>query len=322
MNVPLPFWIAFNLFVLAMLALDLGVFHRRAHQIGLREAAWWSAFWIALGLLFGLGVYRYAGPHTGLEYLTGYLLEKSLSVDNLFVFVMIFGAFAVPATYQHRVLFWGILGALVMRGALILAGAYLIERFHWVTYLFGLFVLVTGLRMAVQRQQDIDIESNWIVNASRRYLRITGHYRGARLLVRSGGRLWATPLLVVLLVVEFTDLMFAMDSIPAIFAVTKNPFIVYTSNVFAILGLRSLYFLLAGCVDRFRYLRPALAVILVFVGAKMLLADVYRVPIALSLAFIGLVLSLALIGSLAFQRTTGSTGEPVLCRPANEPKAE
>ncbi len=320
MDVPIAFWIVFNLFVLAMLALDLGVFHRRAHEIGLREAAAWSAMWISLGLLFGLGVYLYAGPHPGLEYLTGYLLEKSLSVDNLFVFVMIFGAFVVPRAYQHRVLFWGIMGALVMRGALILTGAYLIERFHWVTYLFGAFVLVTGVRMAMHQEREFDIESNWIVNASRRYLRVTRGYRGARFVLRSGGRLWVTPLLVVVLVVEFTDLMFAMDSIPAIFAVTRQPFIVYTSNVFAILGLRALYFLLASCVDRFHYLRPGLAVILIFVGAKMLLADAYRIPIVPSLAFIAIVLSLSVIASLAFPRVVEPDGEGVLCRGSDGPK--
>lgn len=308
MDVPIGFWIAFNLLILGMLALDLGLFHRRAHEVSLREAAAWSALWVALGLAFGAGFYRFAGRHTALEYITGYLLEKSLSVDNLFVFVMIFSAFAVPRAYQHRVLFWGILGALVMRGTIILTGAYLLQRFHWVIYIFGAFVLVTGVRMAIQREQNFDVQSNRIVRLTRRFLRVTRDYRGSRFLLRSGGRLWATPLLIVVIVVEFTDLMFAMDSIPAIFAVTREPFIVYTSNVFAILGLRALYFLLAGIVDRFVYLRFGLAIILIFVGAKMLLGDIVHVPITVSLSVIAIVLTLSILASFAIPRRGPETG--------------
>jgi tellurite resistance protein TerC len=292
-------WVAFNLLVLGLLALDLGVFHRTAHAVGAREAAIWSAIWIGLSLLFCFGIYQVAGPQAGTEWLTGYLIEKSLSVDNIFVFVLIFGAFAVPAIYQHRVLFWGILGALVMRATMILAGAYLLEQFHWIIYLFGALLIVTGVRMAFGGEKEINVETNIAVRVARRLFPITPDYRGARFFVRENRILLATPLFVVLLVVEFTDLIFAVDSIPAIFAVTDDPFIIYTSNVFAILGLRSLYFLLAGVVDRFHLLKYGLAVILVFVGTKMLLADIRPIPIVVSLLFIGTVLVVSVVASLA-----------------------
>jgi tellurite resistance protein TerC len=291
-------WVAFNVGVIGLLALDLGVFHRRPHAVGIREAALWSAFWIALSLLFNAGIYFYAGRQPALEFLTGYLIEKSLSVDNIFVFVLIFRAFAVPAAYQHRVLFWGILSALVLRGIMIGLGAYLIKNFHFVIYLFGAFLVVTGIRLARQKAGHMHPEDNPLVRLARRRLPVTGHYEGAKFFVREHGRLLATPLLLVLIAVEFTDILFAVDSIPAIFAVTRDPFLVYTSNVFAILGLRALYFLLADVIDRFHYLKPALALILVFVGTKMLVVDIYPIPIHISLAVIGVTLAGGIVASL------------------------
>ena len=300
--VPTWLWFVFNAFVLAMLALDLFVFHRTAHQVRVHEAAAWSAVWVALALLFGGGVYAFLGRDAGLEYFAGYVIEKALSVDNIFVFILIFGFFRVPAQYQHRVLFWGILGALVMRGALIAAGAYLIEQFHWVIYLFGGFLVFTGIRMATHVEQDIDPERNPVLRLVRRFVAVTPAYHGQTFFVRLGEggarRLAATPLFVVLVLVETTDLIFAVDSIPAIFAVTQDPFIVYSSNVFAILGLRALYFLLADVIHRFRYLKAGVSVVLVFVGAKMLLADVVQVPIGVSLAVIVGVLGAATAASL------------------------
>jgi tellurite resistance protein TerC len=295
-------WLAFNAFVLGMLALDLGVFHRKAHEVSLKEAGAWSAVWIALALAFNVGIYLWKGREPALQFLAGYLIEKSLSVDNIFVFVLIFGYFAVPAAYQHRVLFWGILGALLMRGAFIAAGAALLAKFHWIIYLFGAFLVVTGVKMALVRSEGIHPERNPLVRLARRLLRVTNGYREDRFVVREGGAWAATPLLLVLLVVESTDLVFAVDSIPAIFAVTSDPFIVYTSNVFAILGLRSLYFLLAGVVEKFTYLKLGLSVVLAFVGVKMLLTDVAKVPIALSLAVIATVIAVAVVASLLRNR--------------------
>ena len=295
-------WIAFNAFVLAMLAIDLLVFHRHAHEVRAREAAAWSAVWIALALLFGGGVYAFMGRDAGLEYFAGYVIEKALSVDNIFVFILIFGLFRVPAEFQHRVLFWGILGALVMRGALIAAGAYLIEQFYWVMYVFGAFLIFTGIRMATHVEHDIDPATNPVIRLVRRLVPVTPAYHGQKFFVRLGDagsrRLFATPLFVVLALVETTDLIFAVDSIPAIFAVTTDPFIVYSSNVFAILGLRALYFLLADAIHRFHYLKAGVSVVLVFVGAKMLVADIYHVPIGLSLALIVGVLAFATAASL------------------------
>jgi tellurite resistance protein TerC len=293
-------WVAFNAVVVALLALDLGVFHRKAHAVGVREAAVWSTIWISLALAFDVAVYRFMGAETGAEWLTGYLIEKSLSVDNIFVFVLIFAGFAVPAALQHRVLFWGILGALVMRGALIFAGAYLIEQFHWIIYVFGAFLVFTGLRMALASQREVAVESHAVVRLARRFFPVTDGYRGPRFTVKEGGRRLITPLLLVLLVVETSDLIFAVDSIPAIFAVTTDPFIVYTSNVCAILGLRSLYFLLAGVMGRFHYLKYGLSAILVFVGAKMLVSGIDEVQVGagLSLAIIGGILAVAVGASL------------------------
>jgi tellurite resistance protein TerC len=299
-------WAGFNAFVLAMLALDLGVFHRKAHEVSIREAAGWSAVWVALALAFNYGVYHFAGRDAGLQFLTGYLIEKALSVDNIFVFVLVFSYFRVPARYQHRVLFWGILGALVMRGIMIAAGAALIARFHWVIYLFGAFLVVTGIRMATQKEHAIEPESNPVIRLIRRLVPVTGQYHGQSFFVREGGRRVATPLFVVLAFVETTDLIFAVDSIPAVFAVTTDPFLVYTSNVFAILGLRALYFLLAGVIHRFHFLKLGLSAVLVFVGAKMLLADAYEVPMGLSLGIIALVLAVSVVASLLYPRAAAA----------------
>jgi tellurite resistance protein TerC len=299
-------WIGFNAFVLAMLAVDLFVFHKEAHEVRAAEAAGWSVLWIALAVLFGAGVYRFMGPQAGLEFFAGYLIEKALSVDNIFVFVLIFGFFRVPPRYQHRVLFWGILGALIMRGGMIAAGAYLIQHFHWVIYVFGAFLVFTGVRMAIQKEHGLDPDSNPAIRLIRRVMPVTRAYHGQKFFVREhvAGRLRlaATPLFVVVALVETTDLIFAVDSIPAIFAVTQDPFIVYSSNVFAILGLRALYFLLAEVIDRFHYLKLGLSVVLVFVGLKMLAADVYKVPVGVSLAVIVGVLGVAVAASWFWPR--------------------
>jgi tellurite resistance protein TerC len=287
--------VGFNAFVLLMLALDLGVFHRRAHEVKLKEAAAWSAVWVTVAMLFNVAVYVYAGPQAGLEFLTGYLVEKSLAVDNIFVIAMIFSYFAVPAMYQHRVLFWGILGALVMRGAFIGAGAYALERWHWVIYVFGGILLITGIKMAIRKDEAVDLENNVVVKTARRWLPISARYDGQKFWTVENGKRVATPLFLVLLLVEFTDLVFAIDSIPAIFAITKDPFLVYTSNVFAILGLRSMYFLLAGVVHKFVYLKYGLSLVLVFVGGKMMLLDVVKVPTAVSLG----VIATLILGSIA-----------------------
>jgi tellurite resistance protein TerC len=294
------FWLyaPFTLFVLAILALDLGVFHRRAHAVTLRQAGTWTGAWVALALLFNGWVYAAHGPEKALEFLTGYLVEYSLSVDNIFVFVTVFAFFAVPAAFQHRVLFWGILGALAMRGAMIAAGSALLARFHWALYLLGAFLVLTGLKMLFRRDAHAAPERNLLVRAFRWLLPVTEGYDGPRFFVRRRGSLHATPLLLVLLAVETTDLVFAADSIPAIFAITRDPFIVYTSNVFAVLGLRSLYFLLAGIVERFRCLRAGLALVLRFVGARMLLAGAVEIPVAVSLAGVLAILGSAILGSL------------------------
>lgn len=291
-------WLGFNVVVIGMLVLDLGVFHRRAHTVTMREATVWSVIWIALSLVFNLVIYATWGARPALEFLTGYLIEKSLSIDNIFVFVLIFSYFRVPSEYQHRVLFWGVLGALVMRAALIFVGATLLARFHWIIYVFGGFLVVTGIRMALQRQEEKDLGTNAAVRLVRRLMPVTDAYHGQRFVIADGARRLATPLLLVLVLIEASDLIFAVDSIPAIFAVTGDPFLVYTSNVFAILGLRSLYFLLAGVVGLFRYLRLGLAVVLSFVGVKMLVAEFYKIPISVSLAVILGILAISILASL------------------------
>jgi tellurite resistance protein TerC len=294
----LGLWVGFNLFVLALLALDLGVFHRKAHEVTVREGVLWSVVWISLSLAFNVGIYLWRGHEAGLEFLTGYLIEKSLSVDNIFVFMLVFTYFKVPVEYQHRVLFWGILGALVMRGAMIVAGAGLMRQFHWIIYLFGGFLVLTALRIATQKTHSVNPDRNPAVRLLRRLMPISTDYDGSRLFTRIDGRLAATPLFATLLVVEFTDVVFALDSIPAIFAITTDPFIIYTSNVFAILGLRALYFALAGFLEQFHYLKPGLAVVLGFVGAKMLLADLYKVPVVASLLIIVTILATSVVASI------------------------
>jgi tellurite resistance protein TerC len=286
--------------VLALLTLDLGVFHRRAHAVSAREAATWTIVWVSLAAMFGAGIWYFMGRQAALEFAAGYLVEEALSVDNLFVFVMIFSYFKVPKALQHRVLFWGILGALVMRGAMIGTGALLIARVHWIIYAFGAFLVITGIRMAFHDESDIEPESNPFLKLVRRLLPVTKQFDGPHFFVMDGGVRAATPLFVVLVLVETTDLLFALDSIPAIFAVTRDPFLVYTSNVFAILGLRALYFLIANVIVQFHYLKYGLSIVLAFVGSKMLLSTVYPIPIGTSLLVIAGVLVLSVVASLVF----------------------
>jgi len=287
-----PLWAGFLAFVAAMLALDLGVFHRKAHAISLREAAVWSAVWIGLAGVFAAGVFWFGGPRLGMEFTTGYLIEKALSIDNIFVMVILFGAFGVPAHQQHRVLFWGIIGALVMRAIFIFAGTALIARFHWTVYVFGAFLIITGIRMLRSTGQQAHPEDSAAIRLTRRVLPVTTGQEGSeRFFVRVDGRRMVTPLFLALVAVELTDLIFAVDSIPAILAISREPFIVFTSNIFAILGLRSLYFLLAGVVQKFRYLKVGLAGVLVFVGLKMMLVDVVEIPVGLSLGVVALLIA-------------------------------
>ena len=309
-------WAGFLVFVLAMLAIDLGVFHKRAHEVSLKEAGIWSAGWVALAVVFNVGVYFWFGPDRALEFTTGYLIEKALAVDNIFVFVVIFTAFAVPAIYQHRVLFWGVLGALVMRAAFIMVGGAFLQRFHWAIYVFGAILAITGIKLLIQRHQEIHPERNPIVRAFQRLFPVTHELAGDKFTVLRDGKRFATPLLLALVAVEVTDVIFAIDSIPAIFAITSDPFIVFTSNIFAILGLRSLYFLLAGIITKFVYLKVGLSVVLIFVGAKMLLMDLYKVPIAASLGIIAGILGLSIVVSLlkppsAALKTPDAPGQPV-----------
>jgi tellurite resistance protein TerC len=302
-------FILFSAFVVMMLALDLGVFHRKAHEVKMKEALGWSAFWIMLALLFNAAMFfywsdafpdsSYSSREAGLAFLTGYLIEKSLSVDNIFVIVIIFTYFSIPPKYQHRVLFWGIIGALVMRAIFIGAGVALISKFHWIIYVFGAFLLFTGIKIAVNKGTKVDPEKNPLIRLFRKFFPVTGSFHGQKFWIREGGRWVATPLFLALLLVEFTDLIFAVDSIPAILAITENAFIVYTSNIFAILGLRSLYFALAGLVNMFRYLHYGLGFILVFVGMKMLLTDIYKIPVHYSLLIIVSILAASIIASLA-----------------------
>lgn len=303
-------WVIFNIFVLAMLALDLGVFHRKAHVIKIKEALVWSAVWIALALIFNVGVYFWRGPETALEFLTSYLIEKSLSVDNIFVFLLIFSYLSIPPLYQHKVLFWGILGALIMRAIFIATGVTLIQEFHWVIYILGAFLILTGIKIALQKDKEVHPERNPVLKLFRRFMPVTERYEDGRFLVRREGRYLATPLFIVLLVVETTDIIFAMDSIPAILAITLDPFIVYTSNVFAILGLRALYFALAGIMQLFQHLHYGLAVILVFVGVKMLLVDIYKIPVGIALGVVASILLISVIASIVRPRKIEVTTPP------------
>ncbi len=302
-------WVGFNVAVLAILALDLGVLHRRSSTVSLKEAVTWSAVWVALSLSFAFAIYRTMGKESGLEFLTGYLIEYALSVDNIFVFVLIFSYFKVPEKYQHRVLFWGIIGALVLRGVMIIAGSALVARFAWTLYIFGAFLVFTGLRMAFQKSEDVyKPDSDPVLRLARKIIPVTDEYSGDNFFVErpdETGKLRraATPLFIVLLIVDTTDIIFATDSIPAIFAVTRDPFIVYTSNICAVLGLRALYFLLAGVVDKFVYLKLGLSLVLVFIGAKMLLEHFIHLPIIASLGVVGAVLAASILASLLWPRT-------------------
>jgi len=302
-------WVGFNVVVLAILALDLGVLHRRSAKVSLKEASTWSAVWVALSLCFAFAIYRTMGKESGLEFLTGYLIEYALSVDNIFVFVLIFSYFSVPEKYQHRVLFWGIIGALILRGVMIVAGSALVTRFAWTLYIFGAFLVFTGIRMALQKgEQAYNPQRDPVLRLARRLLPVTPDYRGDNFFVREpdkAGRLRyaATPLFIVLLIVDTTDIIFATDSIPAIFAVTRDPFIVYTSNICAVLGLRALYFLLAGVVDKFVYLKLGLSLVLIFIGGKMLLDPFVHLPIVAALAVVGAVLGASILASLRWPRT-------------------
>ena len=301
-------WAGFIAFILAMLAVDLGVFHRTAHEVSLKEAGLWSAVWVALAVVFNIGIYVGFGSQRALEFTTGYLIEKALAVDNIFVFVVIFTTFAVPAIYQHRVLFWGVLGALVMRAVFIFAGGAFLQRFHWAIYVFGALLAITGFKLLLQRNQEIHPDKNPIVRWIQNVFPMTPQFHGDKFFIVENGRRYGTPLLLALVAVEVTDLIFAVDSIPAIFAVTTDPFIVFTSNIFAILGLRSLYFLLAGIITKFAYLKVGLSFVLIFVGAKMLLLDVYKVPIAASLGIIAGILGLSILVSLIKPPKTDAHG--------------
>jgi tellurite resistance protein TerC len=308
MGTPL-LWIGFNLFVLASIALDLGVFNRRLHKVSLREAGFFSLLWVALSILFGLGILHYSGKQAGLEFFTGYLIEKALSVDNLFLFLVIFRTFAVDERFQHRMLEWGIVGALVMRGVMILAGAELIQRFSWVLYLFGAFIVYAGIHMLFVKKETVHPEKSLIFRFASKHLRVTHDYKGEHFFVRSRGKLYATPLFLVLVVVEITDITLAIDSIPAIFGITQDPFIVYTSNVFAILGLRAMYFLLAGVLTRLRFLTVGLSFVLSFIGVKMIAHKWVDIPEYVSLLIVLGILLLALGASLLFPTKTAATAK-------------
>jgi tellurite resistance protein TerC len=309
-------WLGFTGFVLVLLALDLGIFHRKGHEVSMREALCWSIVWVGLALGFMVAVGVWFGVERGEEFLAGFLIEKALAVDNLFVFAVIFSTFAVPPALQHRVLFWGILGALVMRALFIWLGATLLQQFHWVMYVFGGFLVLTGIKLLLQREKEIHPEQNPLVRLFSRLIPSVPHYQGTRFFLRENGRWYATPLLMTLIVIETTDVVFAVDSIPAIFAVTSDPFIVYTSNIFAILGLRSLYFLLAGAIGTFHYLKVGLALVLAFVGVKMLLLDVYKIPIEISLLVIIPLLGGAVLASLLWPQAQSGGQKPKIAEAA------
>lgn len=290
-------WVVFNLFVIAMLVLDLAVFHRRSHTIKMKEALAWCALWIGLAFAFNLGVYFTKGPDLALQFLTGYILEESLSIDNLFIFIQIFAYFRVPAQYQHKVLFWGILGVIVLRALFILGGITLIDRFHWIIYIFGAMLMVTGIKMAFQKEEEIQPDRNPVIRLFKKFMPVLPSYEDGKFFVKKNSQWFATPLFIVLLVIEMTDIVFAIDSIPAVLAVTADPFIVYTSNLFAVLGLRSLYFVVSEIMNLFYYLKYGLSVILIFIGTKMLMSHFVKIPIGLALAFIVLVLFISILAS-------------------------
>jgi len=302
MDTPIIFWIIFNLFVLIMLALDLGVFHRKSHEVNVKEALIWTFIWIFLALIFNVIIFFWKGQQQALEYFTGYLVEKALSVDNIFVFIMIFTYFQIPSKYQHKILFWGILGALIMRVIFIFAGVALLEKFHFTIYIFGALLIFTGIKMFNHSNSKIDPDKNPVLRFFKKFMPVTQTLHGDKFFTRIEGRRFATPLFLVLILIETTDLIFAVDSIPAILAITQDQFIVYTSNVFAILGLRSLYFALAGVVHRFWLLSYGLAIVLVFVGIKMILIDFYKIPIEWSLLFIASVIAGSIFLSLKLKK--------------------
>jgi tellurite resistance protein TerC len=302
MDTPIIFWILFNAFVVLMLALDLGVFHRKAHEVSVKEALTWTFVWILLALFFNAFIFYWKGQQSALEFFTGYLVEKALSIDNIFVFIMIFTYFQIPSKYQHKVLFWGILGALIMRVIFIFAGIALIEKFHFTIYIFGALLIYTGYKMFFHNNAKIEPDKNPVIRIFKKFMPVTPHLREDNFFVKLDGKRFATPLFLVLILIETTDLIFAVDSIPAILAITQDQFIVYTSNVFAILGLRSLYFALAGAVHRFWLLSYGLALVLVFVGIKMLLIDVYKIPIEWSLVFIATTITASILLSLRIRK--------------------
>jgi tellurite resistance protein TerC len=305
MGTSIYFWIGFHVFVFIMLALDLGVFNRHSHKVPVKEAVIWTFIWISLALIFNLFIYFEFGKIKALEFLTGYVIEYSLSVDNIFVFILIFSYFAVKAQYQHKILFWGILGALIMRGIFIFAGVALINRFHWIVLVFGGFLVFTGIKMLFNKESEVDPEKNAIVRFFKKYFPVTHTIEGDKLFVIHNNKLFATPLFLVLIIIETSDLLFAVDSIPAILAISQDRFIVYTSNIFAILGLRSLYFAIAGIMGLFRYLTVGLAFVLTFVGLKMLLAFFkFEIPIVLSLLIIVGILVLSILASVIFPQKT------------------
>ncbi|MCM2302676.1 MAG: TerC family protein [Flavobacteriaceae bacterium] len=300
-------WVVFLLFVFLMLALDLGVFHRKSHEVKIKEALIWSFVWITLALVFNYGIYVFMGEEKALEFLTGYVIEKSLSVDNLFVFIMIFTYFNVEPKYQHKILFWGILGALIMRAIFIFTGVALINKFHWIIYIFGAFLIFTGIKMLFHKDEKIDPDKNPLVRLFKKFMPVTTTNHGNKFFVKIGVKTFATPLFIVLLLVEFTDLIFAVDSIPAILAITNDTFIIFTSNVFAILGLRSLYFALAGITKYFYYIKYGLSAVLVFVGIKMTIVDIYKIPINYSLLTILVILLISICASLLFPKKENET---------------
>ena len=298
MEYSLTLWVTFNIFIVAMLILDLTIFHGKDQKEGIKDALIWTGIWIVMALIFGIGVYYYMGAEIALDYYTGYLIEKSLSVDNIFVFLLVFTYFQVPPEYQHKVLFWGIFGALVMRFLFIFTGVALIERFHWIIYVFGFFLVFTGIKLALEKDKEVHPERNPVLKLVRRFFPTTKSYHGSQFFIRKMGKLIATPLFVVLVVIETTDVVFALDSIPAILAITTDEFIVYSSNAFAILGLRALYFALSGIMRLFHYLHYGLSLILVFVGIKMLISDFYHIPTPYALGFIAVALTGSVVASI------------------------
>lgn len=308
----LTLWVLFNVFIVFMLIIDLAVFNRKAHEITIKESLIWTAVWIVLAIIFGVGLYFYMDPKSSLDFFTGYLIEKSLSVDNIFVFILVFSYFGVKPEFQHKVLFWGIFGALVMRFIFIFLGVALIDRFDWVVYIFGAFLVYTGIRMAFEMEKEVHPEKNPVLKLVRRFIPVSSEYEGDRFFTRINGKKMATPLFVVLVVIETTDLVFAVDSIPAILAITTDQFLVYSSNAFAILGLRALYFALSGVMKLFHYLHYGLAAILSFVGVKMIIADFYHMPTPYALGFVALAIFASVMASILFPKKEEVLPDPPL----------